>query len=248
MKSSVKKILITLFAVLFLIAIWHFISKKISLPLILPSPKEVFLHLLGLMKTASFYQILSTSFLRVFLGFSLGMLLGFLLGYAGYYSRIVDGLISPLMAIIRSAPVASIILVVLFWLERESVSSFIALLMVLPIVWQNTMLGLEKRDPQLSEMASVFSLSKGKRFWRLDLPQVASFTLSAGKTALGLAWKAGVAAEVLALPKHSVGYEIYNAKMYLESEALFAWTIAIIAFSVILEKIMFAILKGRDVV
>lgn len=225
---------------------WDFVSQKIALSLVLPTPKDVFLQLWQMMQTAFFYQILFTSFFRVLIGFLLGMLLGFLLGYATYYSRALNALFSPLMAIIRTAPVASIILVVLFWLEREEVSTFIALLMVLPIVWQNTVFGLEKRDPRLSEMAKVFSLSRSTCFFRLDLPQVVSFTLSAGKTAFGLAWKAGVAAEVLALPKNSIGFEIYNAKMYLESEKLFALTLAIIAFSVLLEKLFFNLLKGRN--
>lgn len=248
MKKRLQKFLITIASLLFWIVIWHLISKKISLSLILPSPKDVLLHLWGEMHTAVFYQTLFRSFFRVLIGFALGMLSGFLLGYATYYSRALHALFSPLMAIIRTAPVASIILVVLFWLEREEVSTFIAFLMVLPIVWQNTVLGLEKRDPQLSEMAEVYALSGAKRFFKLDLPQVASFTVSAGKTAFGLAWKAGVAAEVLALPKHSVGFEIYNAKMYLESEALFAWTLAIIAFSMILEKLFFLLFKGRDAI
>jgi NitT/TauT family transport system permease protein len=246
MKKQIQKILITLSALLFWIAIWDFVSQKISLSLVLPTPKDVFFHLFGMLKTAFFYQILFTSFLRVLLGFALGLLFGFLLGYATYYNRVLHALFSPLMAIIRTAPVASIILVVLFWLEREEISTFIAFLMVLPIVWQNTILGLEKRDPLLSEMAEAFLLSRSTRFFRLDLPQVASFTLSAGKASFGLAWKAGVAAEVLALPKNTIGYEIYNAKMYLESEKLFALTLAIIAFSVILEKLFFNLLKRRE--
>ena len=246
MKKQIKHFLISLFAILFWIGVWHFAAKKVAISMILPSPKEVFLRLWDLMKTIGFYEILLSSFFRILIGFALGILLGFLLGYAAFYNRVVNALISPLMAIIRATPVASFILVVLFWFERESVSTFISFLMVLPLIWQNTILGLEKRDPLLSEMAEVFCLGKAKRFFRIDLPQVVSFTVSAGKTALGLGWKAGVAAEVLALPKHTVGYEIYNAKMYYETDLLLAWTIAIIAFSVILEKIFTAVLKGRE--
>ena len=236
---------ITVAALLFWILIWYFIAGKVDLPLVLPSPVAVFPKLISLLKTAEFYPTLFGSFLRILLGFLSGMLLGFILGFGAYFISPIQALISPLMAIIRATPVASFILVVLFWMEKDSVPAFISLLMVLPIVWQNTLLGLEKRDPALSEMAKVFKLGKIKTFFRIDLPQVFGFVISAGKTGLGLAWKAGVAAEVLALPKESIGYMIYNAKMYLEMEELYAWTIVIILFSVIFEKLFFFLMKER---
>ena len=245
MKKTIQRAAITVAALLFWILVWYFVAEKIDLPLVLPSPKTVFPKLLLLLGSAEFYPILFTSFWHITVGFLAGIALGFLLGFAAYYLSSFRALISPLMAIIRATPVASFILVVLFWMEKETVPTFISLLMVLPIVWQNTILGLEKRDPSLSEMAKVYSLGRVKTFIRIDLPQVFGFVISAGKTGLGLAWKAGVAAEVLALPKASVGYMIYNAKMYLEMEELYAWTVAIILFSVLFEKLFFFLLKER---
>ncbi len=245
MKKIFKRAAITVAALLFWILIWFFVAEKVSLPLVLPSPRKVFPALLGLMGTGEFYAVLLRSFWHVTLGFLGGMVLGFALGFLTYYLSPVKALVSPLMAIVRATPVASFILVVLFWMEKESVPTFISLLMVLPIVWQNTVLGLEKRDRGLSEMAKVFNLGRIKTFFHMDLPQVMGFVIGAGKAGLGLAWKAGVAAEVLALPKESVGYMIYNAKMYLEMEELYAWTIAIILFSVLFEKLFFFLLKER---
>lgn len=245
MKKKFQRAAISVTALLFWIFVWFLIAEKIDLPLVLPSPKVVFPKFFSLLCTAEFYPILFTSFWHITLGFLAGSVLGFIFGFAAYYLSPFRALISPLMAIIRATPVASFILVVLFWMEKEFVPTFISLLMVLPIVWQNTILGLEKRDPALGEMAKVYSLGKVKTFFRIDMPQVFGFVISAGKTGLGLAWKAGVAAEVLALPKSSVGYMIYNAKMYLEMEELYAWTGAIILFSVLFEKLFFYLLKER---
>ena len=57
-------------------------------------------------------------------------------------------------------------------------------------------------------------------------------------TALGLDWKAGVAAEVLCTPKFSVGKEMFDAKQILETTDLFAWTMVVILLSLILEKML----------
>ncbi len=233
----------TVAALLFWILVWFFVSWKIDTDFILPSPASVFPRLFELACTAMFYRILFASFIRIILGFLLGTVLGFLMGFLTHFIQPAKVLFSPLMSIIRATPVASFILVVIFWIERDSVPSFISVLMVLPIVWQNTVLGFERRDKGLGEVAKVYRFGRWKTLWRVDLPQVVPFVFSAGKTALGLAWKAGVAAEVLALPKTSVGMMIYNSKLYLETVDLYAWTGAIIIFSVLLEKLLTVLLR-----
>jgi len=245
MKSIFKRAAITVAALLFWIGVWFLLAEGAGSPWILPSPLPVFSRLWELACTPDFYRILSLSFLRVFTGFLAGIVLGFLTGTLSHYLKPIRALCAPLMAVIRATPVASFILVVLFWMTTDRVPAFISFLMVLPIVWQNTVLGYEKKDPLLDEMARAFHLSPVITFWRIDLPQVLSFTASAGKTALGLAWKAGVAAEVLALTKTSVGLMIYNAKLYLETVDLYAWTCAIILFSIVLEKLFSALLGKK---
>ncbi len=246
MIRKLKKAAITVAALLFWIGIWFLASKKIDSIFILPSPVQIFPRLLELACTGEFYQVLFVSFVRITAGFLLGLALGFFLGFLTYFFRPAKALFTPLMHIVRATPVASFILVVIFWVERSTVPTFISLLMVLPIVWQNTVLGFEKKDKSLSEVAKVYRFGFWKTLFRIDLPQVAPFVYSAGKTSLGLSWKAGVAAEVLALPKASIGMMIYNAKLYLEMVDLYAWTVAIIIFSVILEKIFFMLFPKRE--
>ena len=53
-----------------------------------------------------------------------------------------------------------------------------------------------------------------------------------------MAWKAGIAAEVLAVPKQAIGTEIYFSKLWFETPTLFAWTIVIIILSFIIEKLL----------
>ena len=48
--------------------------------------------------------------------------------------------------------------------------------------------------------------------------------------------KSGIAAEVIGIPEHSIGEQLYTAKIYLETDRLFAWTAVIIAMSWFLER------------
>ncbi len=59
--------------------------------------------------------------------------------------------------------------------------------------------------------------------------------ISAAGASVGLAIKAGVAAEVLICPDVSVGKYIFNAKQNMEYVELFAWTVAIVLFSYLLD-------------
>lgn len=231
-------------ALAFWIVLWHILAMRTDLELILPAPLTVLKRLWELLGTGSFYATLGTSFLRIGAGYLLGTAGGAILALTAWKMRPVRILLEPLMTVVRATPVASFIIVVILWLPREGVPAFIAALLVLPLVWQNTLLGLTGLDPALGEMATVFGIRGAKRFFRVEVPQVMPAFTAAAQTGLGLAWKAGVAAEALALPKASIGKMIYEAKQYLETPDLYAWTLAIILLSLAMEY-LFKKLLGR---
>ena len=53
----------------------------------------------------------------------------------------------------------------------------------------------------------------------------------------------GVAAEVIGVPSGSIGEKLYNAKIYLNTPDLFAWTIVIIVISFVFEKCFLGIVS-----
>ena len=145
---------------------------------------------------------------------------------------------SPLLTVIRSTPVASFILLLLIWLGRDILPSVIVLLMVLPVIWGGVQGGLASLDEQLLEMARLYRLGSGRTLWRVVIPSVLPSFLAACRTAVGLAWKAGIAAEVLTVPRLSIGRHLYESKLYLETVDLFAWTLLVIVLSLLLEGLL----------
>ena len=237
MKKMGKRAAEILAALLFWGLVWQLVALRTDLELILPTPWTVLRRLWELLFTGGFYATLGLSFLRIGAGYAAGVLCGALLALAAWKAKAVRVLLEPLMTVIRATPVASFIIMVILWLPREGVPAFIAAMLVMPVVWQNTLLGLTRLDPRLGEMATVFRIRGLKRFSRVELPQVMPAFTAAARTGLGLAWKAGVAAEVLALPKASVGKMIYEAKNYLETPDLYAWTLVIILVSLVMEAL-----------
>jgi len=121
---------------------------------------------------------------------------------------------------------------------RDLLPSVIVVLMALPVVWSNVSAGIVGTDKQLLEMAKVFRFSTPKKLRRIYIPSVMPHFLSACRSCLGLAWKAGVAAEVLTVPAVSIGRMLYESKLYWETLDLFAWTVVVIICSLIIEKVL----------
>ena len=66
------------------------------------------------------------------------------------------------------------------------------------------------------------------------------------RTAVGFAWKSAVAAEVIGLPKNSIGTALYEAKIYLLTSDLFAWTLVIVILSALFEKVTILLLEEAE--
>ena len=96
--------------------------------------------------------------------------------------------------------------------------------------------GLGQTDRKLLQMADIFRVSRGKKVCYIYFSQVLPYFITACRLSLGMCWKAGIAAEVIGVPSGSMGEKLYNAKIYLNTPDLFAWTIVIIIISVVFEK------------
>ncbi len=230
-------------AALCAILVWQGAAWLLGSDILLASPWQVACRLVSLMGEGSFWTSLLGSFLDITWGFLLSLGLGALLAVAAGKSRVVEILLAPYMVTIKTVPVASFIVIALVWLSSRDLSVFISFLMGLPIVYTNLLQGIKSRDEKLWEMAEVFRMGPGRRFLTITLPQIKPYLLSACSLALGLSWKAGIAAEVIGIPEGTVGEALYNAKIYLATADLFAWTLMVVLLSIVFEKFFLLLVR-----
>ena len=238
MSPRAKKIIRALAALLFWGAVWALLASLVGQELLLPGPAAVLRRFLQLLTSGSFWQTVLTSLLRVLCGIVAAALLGLLLAAAGAASPFVDAVIRPFMTVVKSAPIASFIILALLWLGRDVLPAFISGLMVLPVVWANVSTGIAQTDPQLLELVRVYRLPASRVLRQIYIPSVLPHFRAALLSALGFGWKAGITAEVLTVPKHSIGRVIYESKLYLETTELFAWTLAVLLISLLIEHLL----------
>ena len=235
-----------LLPVLFWLGVWQLAASAVGQELLLPGPAAVGRRLLELAAGAVFWQTALASLLRIFGGLLLGVALGALLAGLTAWVPLLDWVLTPAVKVVRATPVASFILLVYLWVERGRVPGLISALMVLPVVWGNVTRGIAETDPRLLELARAYGFGRGRTLRRIYIPSVLPYFASGCRTALGLAWKAGVAAEVLCQPQNAIGTQIYNTKYYLETPSLFAWTLVVIALSFLLEWAVGGLLRRAE--
>ncbi len=223
--------------------LWQILSSAVGLSVLLPSPLETLGSLGEMIKTRAFWRSVFYSILRISAGFVSGVILGTLAAVASSFSKTVNDFLLPLIEIIKATPVASFIILAVVWLKSGKVPSFTAALMVFPIVWSNVKTGVKETNKNLLEMSDAFSVRFLKKVAKIYIPSVKPYFISSLTTALGLSWKAGIAAEVICNPVNSIGGGIYSSKIYLDTPKLFAWTAVVVLMSISLEKILITILN-----
>ena len=238
-----KRLVEKLVPIAFWLAFWQLASLAVGRELLLPGPRRVGESLLALAGTADFWLSVGATLGRVFLGLLWGSAAGAALAVLTHFSRWADRLISPAIRVVRATPVVSFILLVYLWVTRWAIPWVIAGLMVLPVVWGALSAGLDSVDEKLLELAQAYRFSGPKTLRLVYLPSLRPH-LSAGLlTAFGLAWKSGVAAEVICPPAQAIGARIQQARLGLETADLFAWTLTIVALSLTLEVLLRRVLE-----
>jgi NitT/TauT family transport system permease protein len=224
--------------VAFWLAVWQLAALAVDQDILLVSPGGALTRLGELILTVDFWGTVGHSLVRIGGGFVVASVVGVLGAAAAATSRVFDALVTPALAAVRSTPVVSFIILVLMLPIRGQLAFVISFLMVLPITYTNMLEGIRHRDPALLEVATVFRVPFWRRLAAMDVPAVLPFFIASCKIGVGLAWKSGIAAEVIGLTGGSIGEQLYQAKILLNSADLFAWTAVIITVSFGFEKLV----------
>ena len=226
-----NKPVIRLWAVAFWLLIWQAAAMIVGRDFLLASPLTVALRFWELAFTGAFWGSALFSLMRIFSGFLLGLISGVVCaGLCARFRRMRE-LIAPLWTVLRAIPVASFVIVALVWIPSRNLSVLIAFLIVFPVIYAGAMGEIERTDPKMLEMARLFRMPLLRRMlYVYALPALRGFEAICA-SAMGLAWKSGIAAELISIPSGSIGEKLYTAKVYLMTGDLFAWTILILLLS-----------------
>lgn len=233
-----KKLLQALISVALLIAIWQITAQLVGKPVYYPSFTQTISALANLALTGSFWVTVTVSILRVIGSFAISMLFGMTLAVLCSLIPSVTGFMKTISGVAKATPVASFIILAMIWFHSSFVPVFVGILMIAPIVFENTLQGIENIDSHISEMSRVYKIPTGVFIRKIALPYTKPYLSAAVSLSLGIGFKAVVSAEVLCQPSIGIGAAIYDSKIYLETPQLFALTLTVILLSFCFEKMI----------
>ena len=239
MQKTIKRLI----AIVAWIIIWQILAMIIHNKILLAGPIETLQTLIRLAGDSLFWQSVAATTGRILLGFLIGSILGIILGYVAHIQEIAEIFLKLLVLAMKSVPVASFVILLLIWFGNRNISLIIVAMVVFPILYTNTLEGLKSTDSKFLEMAKVFRMPKDRVIRYIFLPQLLPFWQGAFKLAIGMSFKSGIAAEVIGQPLGTIGNGLYQAKIYLETGELFAWTIVTVLIAFICERLITLLLK-----
>jgi NitT/TauT family transport system permease protein len=240
-KYSGREWLLRVAAVLFALGIWQIAATVINSRVLLVSPVAVAVRLSELVLTFAFWSSVGTSLSRIAVGFFAALTFGAAFAALSARFKVAEIFLSPYIAAVKATPVASFVVLCLLWLDAANLAAVVSFLIVFPVVYANLLGGIRSADRELIEVATVFGANWRQKLTAVYAPQLKPYLAAAVSAGAGMAWKSGVAAEVIALSRGSVGRELLEAKIYLNTTDLFAWTVTVIAASAVFEKAIGAV-------
>lgn len=229
--------------VLFWVAVWFAVAAFVGNDLLLAGPVDAFAALLRSLGEPSFWKATANTTARILAAGTLSSLAGIALGALAYRFRLVkEAMFAPLQ-VMKSAPVACVIVIVLVaWGSAGALVTIVAFV-AFPPFYVNMMQALEARPRQAETVLRLGGVSKVRVFAACIWPAALPFFVAASKTAVALSWRAGITAELLCLPMDSLGSAVYASKLTLDSGSLLALTIVVMVLSWACEKAVVAVLQ-----
>ena len=171
------------------------------------------------------------------------LIFGTVLAFLAWKFNFVHNFWAPMISVMKATPVASFIILALLWVGSAHISTLCSFVMGMPIIYSNMYHGLFSVDKKLLEVGQMFQMSRKRQITDIYIPSLKPHLQAAIMVGIGFCWKSGVAAEVIGLANNTIGVHLYNAKVYLETPELFAWTVTIIILSVSIEKLLVSVLN-----
>lgn len=240
MKSSmhIKKIFTYILSILFIYLIWLLYSLYVNNSLVFPSPNKVLIKFFQLLIEKDTYIVLFWTFTRFITALILSFLIGLILGILAGFFKWLENFLHPIITILRSLPLASIVVLIMVLIGLSNSPMIITSIMLIPIIYQAVLNGVKNIDPDLTDVWKLDSNLNILVIRKVIIPQSKPFIKTALSQSIGLGYKVLIMAEFICQTSNSIGKSLVTAKNNIQYGEVMAWSIILIAIVIILEKVI----------
>jgi NitT/TauT family transport system permease protein len=215
--------------------IWLFLSLILNNEFAMPKIDSTFKALGDIMSTKATYYILGKTILRIILSIAIGFGVSIILVILSTLSRKFKAFISPIITLLKTVPVVVVILLFLFMFTRNTAPIFVALLVIMPLMYEALLNGINNIDESIINETRMLSKTNLFVLRKIYLPLTKPYILLSILQSVGLGLKAMVMAELICQTKNSIGKEMSDYRSLLEMNYIFAWGLLMITIVIISE-------------
>ena len=208
----IRQSIIVILSLVVFVLVWWNVSLLVNTAAI-PTPWQVwdaFVDLFSHGASASYtmWDHIFASLKRFLAGFALALVVAIPLGLLLGYSKTLHEFSSPTLEILR--PIAPIAWapVFLFAMGATWAPILVVFVGILFPLLTNTMFGVRKIDPNITDAAKTLGANKVQSFYKIIFPASMPYVMNGMRIGLGIGWMCIVAAEMYAPYGGGIGYFI----------------------------------------
>jgi bicarbonate transport system permease protein len=185
-----------------------------------------------------FWQVLA-SLQRVAIGYTLAAIVGIGLGILVGTNKLMSKALDPIFQFLRViAPLAWVPIALAALRQNEPAALFVIFITSIWPILINTSVGVRQIPSDYNNVAKVLQLSKQEYFFNILIPSALPYIFTGLRIALGLAWLAIIAAEIVMSGIVGIGFFIWNAYQNNQVSEVILAVVYIGAVGLLLDKLM----------
>jgi NitT/TauT family transport system permease protein len=217
-------------------------------PALLPPLGTVAHTLFAMILDGTMLRHAAATLYRVLCGFGLAVLFGLPLGVLMGRWRPAEHFILPLASALMPIPSLAWVPVFILWFGLGStVSILIVFYASLFPMLLNTWSGVRAVNPIWLRAAGAMGADERALFWKVIIPGASPFIIAGLRQSFLRSWIAVIGAEMLAASDWGLGWVIFDAKEYLDTDVMLAALVVIGFIGFITERIVFGSLERATI-
>jgi NitT/TauT family transport system permease protein len=220
--------------VLILIGLWWLVSLPMP-HFVLPGPPRVFEALRTISANGDLWHNLAITLGRVAAGFILATLVGLPLGILLGANKRLGEFFEPILPVMNTVSSAIWAIFAIIWFGISNATTiFVVFMTAMPLIITNVWQGTRTVNADFIELAQTLRMPQHKVMVKIYLPTILPYFFSGARLAFGFGWRVSLVAETLG-SSSGVGYRLRQAADLIQTDQVFAWTIALVVMMAALE-------------
>lgn len=213
------------------LALWEFAARyRLVNPVLIPPPSAIAAALRDMISNGDVQWPLLHTLYLFGIGYAVACVLGIAIGLWMGCSQFADGLLEPLVELLRPIPKSALVpaLFLFLGIGMTTMVTIVVLAAMFPVLI-NTYQGVRGIDPVLLETARTFRSGRWRMVRSVVLPAALPAVLTGMKVALSLGIVLAILAEMLA-GVNGLGFVILDAQRSFQIQQMYAWIVILAAF------------------